>query len=144
MKILVCTDGSEHSQKALRQAAKIAASIEGARVSILYVYESLPAKIYGNGSVPVYIHEKYRESSEEEGKQILAEAAKVFEAEKITPEIILKEGHPANTITKISEEQNFDMVVVGSRGLGGFKKVLLGSVSNAVVQEAKTSVLVVK
>ena len=56
MKILVCTDGSEHSQKALRQAAKIAASIEGARFPFC-MFMNLSWQRYTAIVVPVYIHE---------------------------------------------------------------------------------------
>ncbi len=75
---------------------------------------------------------------------LYAQAIRIFEKKGIKVSTILKERHPSETIAKVSEEGEFDMVVIGSRGLGGLKKALLGSVSNAIVQEVKTKVLVVK
>ncbi len=53
-------------------------------------------------------------------------------------------GRPADVIARYAEEGGFDMIAIGSRGLGRLKKLLLGSVSNSVLQEARCSVGVVK
>ena len=74
----------------------------------------------------------------------MSESVEFFRSEKIKVSTIFKEGHPADTIAQVAADEKFDMVVIGSRGLGGLKKLFLGSVSNAVTQEVKTSVLVVK
>ena len=57
---------------------------------------------------------------------------------------MLAKGHPAKIILYTAKAEKVDLVVVGSRGLGGMKGVLLGSVSSAVVQNAKVPVLVSK
>ena len=88
---------------------------------------------------------KLLEEHKEEGKKILYKALKLFEEKNIKARTILKEGHPSHTIVSVACEEGFDMIVIGSRGLGGLKKVFLGSVSNAVIQEAENcSVLTVK
>jgi len=53
-------------------------------------------------------------------------------------------GSPASKIAEFAEKQNVDLVIVGSRGLGGIKGAVLGSVSNSVVHKSIVSVLVVK
>lgn len=141
MKMLVCIDGSESSQKAVKEAARIAENLKEVEINILNVYEESPLPAYG---VPDEMQIQLLESKEKEGEEILQEAVKVFEAFDLKPKTILKRGHPSSTIIKIASENNFDLIVVGKRGLSGFKKFILGSVSNAVVQEAKTNVLVVK
>ncbi len=150
MKILVCTDGSEHSLKALEKAAVIAEGCKAHEVAIIHVYEgkfdfsAMPFE----GSITKEDIERFRKvqkEQEEERERILAEALEYFEAKNIKARTILTQGHPSYTIVKVAYEEGFDMIVIGSRGLGGFKKFILGSVSNAVIQEAKNcSVLAVK
>lgn len=57
---------------------------------------------------------------------------------------MLKEGRPAKTICEVASKENFDLVVIGSRGRGDGWGILLESVSNAVVQNCEKKVLVVK
>ena len=80
-----------------------------------------------------------------EKEKILADALTFFEENNIKQRTILKEGHPSHTIVSVAAEEGFDMIFIGSRGLSGLEKVILGSVSNAVAQEAKNcSVVIVK
>ena len=53
-------------------------------------------------------------------------------------------GHPAEKIVTFAEDNNVDMIVVGSLGKGGYEKVVLGSVSEKVVRHARVPVLVVR
>ncbi len=152
MKILVCTDGSEHSQKALEKAAVIAEGCNVEEVGIIHVYDekvNLSALAWGEGGAPTQKDMgRFREVLEEnknEAKKILQEAKKFFDEKSIKARTILKEGHPADTIVKTGCDEGFDIIVIGSRGQSGLQKVFLGSVSSAVVQESKNcSVLTVK
>jgi nucleotide-binding universal stress UspA family protein len=56
----------------------------------------------------------------------------------------LVEGRPADKIVETAKNGNFDLVVVGSRGLGGIKEFFLGSVSDRVADEAPCPVLIIK
>ena len=150
MKMLVCTDGSEHSQKAINQALAIAEGCKVEEVAVIHVHEAIPGKIYPyttGGVAPEQIErlQKYREEVKVKIDKMLSEAEKTFTEKNIKTRTISKEGPPADTIVKVAGEEGFDMIVLGSRGLGGLRKILLGSVSNAVMQEAQDcSVLVVK
>ncbi len=152
MKILVCTDGSEHSQKALEKAAIIAEGCNVDEAAIIHVYDeklNLSALPWGEGYAPSQEDmEKFREILEEnknEGNKILQKAQQFFDAKNIQARTILKEGHPADTIVKTGCDEGFDIIAIGSRGRSGLQKVFLGSVSSAVVQEAENcSVLTVK
>lgn len=149
MKILVGVDGSEMSQKALAEAAKIAKGCKSDEITVLLVsnpeddfsffpYEFASADLVENYQIILKEHEK-------EAKKILLKSRKFLEEQNLKGRTLLKCGHPANTIVKIAEEEGFDMIVLGNRGFGGLKKLLLGSVSNAVVQEIKDcNVLIVK
>ncbi len=152
MKILVCTDGSMPSQKALEKAAIIAEGCNVDEAAIIHVYDervNLSALPRGEAYAPTREDlERFREILEEnknEANKILEEAKKYFEEKNIKARIILKEGHPADTIVKTAREEGFDIIAIGSRGQSGLQKLFLGSVSSAVVQEAENcSVLTVK
>lgn len=152
MKILVCTDGSEHSQKALKKASLVAERCKADEVAIIHVYESkldLPHAAVGEAYAVTdadlkYIREQYVKQ-QEKGERILQQALKIFEDKKIPARTILKAGQPSQAIVSVAAGEGFDMVFIGSRGLGGLKKMFLGSVSNAVVQEVENcSVVIVK
>jgi nucleotide-binding universal stress UspA family protein len=149
MKILVCTDGSEQSRKAVEEAAKIAGGCNVDEVSVIHVHQEtsyLPVGGEGYHFTPQDLKrfEQLREQNREDKKKLLETDVNYFTQKNIKAKGILEEGHPAETIARVAKEKGFDLLVVGSRGLGGLKKVLLGSVSNAILQESKTSVLVVK
>lgn len=157
MKILACTDGSEQSKKALEKAALIAEGCKSEDVAVIYVYEEkldfsyLPLFEVGavtRDDVTVEEIERFKKIKAEQDaakENILAEAAEIFENRGIKVRKILVQGHPAETIIAVAEEENFELIVIGSRGLGGLQKLILGSVSNAVLQEAKNCcVLTVK
>jgi len=150
MKILVCTDGSEQSQKTLEKALIISEGCNVNEVAIIHVYDEkydFSAMPWGEGYVPTENEmEKFRKMQEEhknERKKILQDALKLFKDKNIKARTIFKEGHPSHTIVETAHEEGFDMIIIGSRGLSGFKKVFLGSVSGAVVQEAKDCIVTV-
>lgn len=58
--------------------------------------------------------------------------------------MIVQEGDPASTICRFIEENQIDLVIMGSRGLSGIEELFLGSVSHHVVQKASCPVLVIK
>lgn len=145
MKILVCTDGSEHSQKALEEASKIAEEHHPAEVAIIHVYLPLFSKL-PDGCSPQKVQEYKNLLKEqiEEKEKILADARAFLEQKNIEVSTILKKGaRTAEIILKVASEEEFDTIVIGSRGLGGIKKALLGSVSTAVVRKAKNCNVVV-
>ena len=149
MKILVCMDGSESSQKALEEASVIAQGCNVVELAIIHVHDpSLGATLPYYESITAEQMKNFQNMMAEQKKErekILSQASKFLEEKNIKTRTILKEGHPSHTIVNVAKEEGFDMIVIGSRGLGGLRKFFLGSVSNAVVQETENcSVLVVK
>ncbi len=137
MKLLLCVDGSKESKKALQQGMLIAKGCGADLVTVLHVFERVPPPAAPGASQSdadtLEVHE-----------EILQRAFDELVRHEITAEKRLEEGPPAATISRIAEEGQYTMVILGSRGLSGLKKKLLGSVSNAVLQDTHTSVLVVK
>jgi nucleotide-binding universal stress UspA family protein len=138
-KILMATDGSEHSLRTISETIRLAEALKAA-VTILYVIE-------GNPQIDYDFFAAYRTTEEEiekVGKKILEKAAQAFREKEMTVETMIAKGHPANIIRETAEKGNFDLVILGSRGLGGLKELLLGSVSNAVAHSIKANILIVK
>lgn len=139
--ILVATDGSENAKKSLYEARKIAEAL-GSSVDILTVVD--------NSFLYAHIEEKYytlRQTDEELdklGKELLAESLKIFDDFKGEIHVKLRTGDPADGIIKQTESKQYDLVIMGSRGLGTFSRAMLGSVSNKVLNHVKTNVLVVR
>lgn len=145
MKILVCVDGSEHSFAAVEMAGSIASNLQAVEIAVLHVYMNtyVPTTV-GEGYFTEEMQRRIKEQLHEEGESFLETAKKLLERKGFEVKVFLKEGHVASTIIETAAEGGFDLIVMGSRGIGGFKKLLLGSVSNAVAHEASTSVLIVK
>jgi len=148
MKILVCTDGSKQSEKALEKASLIADGCNATDVAIIHVYETSPLDFHRSEGYTPTQEDKERlkqlsEQEKEERKKLLSEALKFFEGKNVNTRTIFKEGHPAENIVEVGCGEEFDFIVIGSRGLGGVKRTILGSVSNAVVQQAEGCSLVV-
>jgi nucleotide-binding universal stress UspA family protein len=153
MKMLVCVDGSDHSNKALEKALIFAENPHVDEVALIHVFEGhleYSASAFGAEGYSVTEEDlnrlkKMYEEQKEMKEKVLNEAKKPFTAKNINVKTIMEEGHPAHVIVSVAEEQGYDIIVLGSRGLSGLKKILLGSVSNAVVQEVNNCcVLVVR
>jgi nucleotide-binding universal stress UspA family protein len=153
MKILVCIDGSEKSKKVMEEAVLIATGCQINDLAVIHVSEPMPYPTlasWGRSSYSLAEEDntsmlRLQEKEKEEIQQYLQQAVEFFEEKGLKARAILKEGHPAHTIVSTAVEEGTDMIVIGSRGLGGLKKVFLGSVSSAVIQEADNcTVAVVK
>jgi nucleotide-binding universal stress UspA family protein len=75
----------------------------------------------------------------------LKKARSVFEAQKIPVQAVLEAGVvPANNILKQAQEGNYDLLLIGSAGLTGIKRALMGSTAAKVVAQAPCSVMVIR
>jgi nucleotide-binding universal stress UspA family protein len=136
-KILVPLDGSEHSLNALEKAIQIAKKFDG-KITLINVY-SVSSFRMTPSQVFAYVVE-IRKS----GESILAEGQKIVFDEGIQVETLLKEGHIVEEILQKAREGNFDLIVMGARGISKMKEILLGSVSHRVTTHAPCPVLIVK
>ncbi len=155
MRMLVCIDGSEHSVKAVEKAITLAEGCSNIQIAVIHVYEKKPEFAYfpdyevgavtrdNVSKAELDRFEQIQKQFEEEREEILNKAATVFEEKGMQVQKILEQGHPSETILGVAEREGFDMIVIGSRGLGGLKKLFLGSVSNAVIQQAKNCIVAV-
>jgi nucleotide-binding universal stress UspA family protein len=140
-KILVAFDGSKASRQALDKAIALAEAAPNAELEVVHVLQ-FPNFIIGEAIIntPVYIRDDYYQTAEK-----IMNEAKELVAHLSTPvNVTMLEGGPAQAILEFAEEKKCDIIVIGSRGLGGIREFFLGSVSHNVVQHAKIPVLIAK
>ncbi len=126
-KILIPVDGSPKDGIALQQASVIAKAT-GSKTILLHVQETSLLKL--------------RPEINQIGIQILEHASKMLQG--ISIEQKLASGDPANVIIKTAKQVNVDLIVMNGGGLGAFKRLFLGSVTDHVLHHATSPVLIIK
>ncbi|MEM3087408.1 MAG: universal stress protein [Halobacteria archaeon] len=137
-RVLVAVDGSEASMKAARVAVDLAA-MSGADLTAATVVQVPVAPEYATA-----VSRDVEDYLAEEAREALARVVPMARREGLDAKVRVLHGHPAVEIARFADKGNFDLLVVGSRGLSGVDRMFLGSVSSALVQQSKVSVLVVK
>jgi nucleotide-binding universal stress UspA family protein len=141
--ILVAVDGSETARKAVGVATEEAVKF-AAELTVLNVVEIPVSPYYSERGVEIAAGEG---AAKTPGERMVSDAASIAEARgvKVKQEILRHMGHStAEGITDYAKKNDIDLIVVGTRGLGGIKKLLLGSVASGVVGSAHCAVLVVR
>jgi nucleotide-binding universal stress UspA family protein len=138
-KILVPVDGSDNALRALDQALFLAKST-GASITAMHVIESPPTVYVESQKLLNELLANYRKES----AKILDKCKEIAQAQGVQIETVIAEGDAASNINGYSEKESFDLIVIGSRGLGRLKTAILGSTSNKVLHHSKGSVLIVK
>lgn len=164
--ILVAFDGSADSNRAL-EVAETFATDHGAKLNVVYVhdkslqqtvnyeeslldndiYSNQPEPYIGTGSMPIRpeipAQNKKAVIHDTEPDKILSDArSKLKNDEDVTFEALI--GAPAHAISEYAKDNDIDLTVIGNRGLSGMKKLVMGSVSQRVTNNAGCAVLVVK
>lgn len=147
-KILVAVDGSQHSMDAVEAACSIAGHYQAA-VLLLHVLEDA-----GTSRVPPELAQLARlehiQATERDfmlgvGTEIVGRArSRAYELGVTSAEIEVAIGNPGATIATIASERHVDLIVMGRRGLGKVAELVIGSVSQRVMQLADCACLTVK
>lgn len=141
--ILASTDGSHEADLAVRTAADIAGSV-GSELHLVHV---LPvSRLYSNVDIALAqgIKQHHKESRQEAEKLLEEQASKAKDGGTEVAEAHLVEGEPAAEIVALAEDIGAGLIVMGSRGLGGIRRALIGSISDAVVRHAHCPVIVAR
>lgn len=139
-KILVSVDGSDNANRGLLEA-KMLAECTGADVDILNVIKHLKVRPF------VSVNDESMKTSDDLkfiGEEILKDAEKLFEDFSGNVNLKLRTGDPADVIMKEAKEGDYDLVVMGNRGLGTFSRTMMGSVSNKVLNHSNRNILIIK
>jgi len=138
-KILVATDASEYSKRALIIALDLARKFN-AEVELLFVM--IDPVVYGFGVADSYVAAP--EQIERDGELALEATLEGIDISGITLAKKKMHGNPGHVIVQEVEDENIDLVVMGSHGYGAILGSVLGSVSQKVLHGSKCSVLIVK
>ena len=138
-RILLATDGSECAETAGRVAVDLATR-SGAELEVVHAFEFVPPREYAGVALRLRSPVEFAK----QGQRVLDEhVGRIEEMGGEVAESHLCMGSPVDQILCQAEETNADLVVVGRRGLGGVKRLLMGSVSEGLVHHARCPVLVV-
>lgn len=141
--LVLAVDGSKEAKMAALAAAELSAGT-GSEVHVIYVLPS-PNQLYGPHHFSEEIKESLLEQARIEARAFLDEQAEGIGAGGGTvAQTYLATGRPDEEIVELAEEIGAGMVVIGSRGLEGVRRALLGSVSESVLRHAHCPVMVVR
>jgi nucleotide-binding universal stress UspA family protein len=138
-RILVPTDGSAGTERAVRHAADLAAT-HGAALHAVYVVNTASYATLSMESSFEGVDEMLRT----EGESALDEVATIADEAGVPVERTLLEGSPASKVVAHAERADCDLVVMGTHGRGGINRLLLGSVAERVVRTSPVPVLTVR
>ena len=142
-RILLAVDGSEESRLAVRAAAELSAKTD-AEVHVAHVLPS-PERTYGPHFYSADVKSSLLERVKNEAREFLGrQAEEVSSAGGRVGGTHLVTGNAPADIVRLAEELHTGLTVLGSRGLGGVRRALMGSVSDSVVRHAHNPVLVVR
>ena len=150
-KILVPLDGSEHSLKALEEAAEIAKNFSG-KLTLIHVYSVQPiimpeASTSSSLSLPIITGAEVTmmiETARKLGNKILEDGERRIKDSGVKTERMLVEGHAVEEIVRVANEGKYDLIVIGARGVSHMREMLLGSVTDGVMHHVHCPVLVMK
>lgn len=113
----------------------------GAKVYALYIIDTTPYR-----SIPLdrIWSKETLDELERAGHEATSYIERIGKAAGVEVESRVLKGHPVEKIVSFAEDNNIDMIIVGSLGKGGYDRFVLGSVSEKVVRHAKVPVLVVR
>lgn len=144
-KILVPFDGSDHAKEALRQAIDIAEACDHPKLYVAAICNMVSAMSnFDQVSIAEgALTSRLTEDLEQQCKDDLEEA-KAMMPKDVDYETLYEVGSPGPVLLNIATEKGCDLIIMGSRGLGPLKGILMGSVSSYLVSRAKCPVLIVK
>ena len=143
-KILLATDGSEEAALAVQTATDLAKST-GSELHLVYVeaasyvFPTTDWESLGGEDLPTRLDEVAKEAAK---IKVDEQAQRVREADGEVAGAHARVGYPEAEIVDLAEELGVGLIVMGSRGLGGVRRTLMGSVSDSVVRHAHCPVLV--
>ena len=141
MKMLIAVDGSEHARHAIEAAARLAREMPAVEVVLLNVADAMV--FYGE--LPPFDIEAVERAQRQHQEQLLAEAEAMARASGLQNVLTQSAvGSTAQEILRVADERGVDQIVLGTHGRGAVGSLLLGSVAQRVVHQAKVPVLLVR
>jgi nucleotide-binding universal stress UspA family protein len=150
-KILVGVDGSVDAKKALTYAIELMEKC-GGKITVINVYSTVVPQTQpidglstpAMSGTSAALAAKMAEDAKLRGEQILAEAERSAKELGVQVEKVLREGDAVNEIVAEAKAGNFNLIVVGHRGMSKLREFLLGGVSEGISHKSPCPVLIVK
>lgn len=140
-KVLVPVDGSKESLEAVKKAYSLLEEGCAKEINILHVgFE--PSEAYHYDSVTPMDAEVFKKSGEKIAQRIADQVKEITGSAALNFRV--EYGNVVDTICTIAEKDNYDLIVLGHRGLGKVERLMLGSVSNKVANIAPCAVLIIR
>ena len=147
----MAVDGSEDSKKALNYAIELMEKC-GGKITLINVYSTVVAQTQpidglstpAMSGTSAALAAKIAEDAKLRGEEILTEAERSAKELGVQVEKILREGDAVNEIVAAAKAGNFNLIVVGHRGMSKLREFLLGGVSEGVSHKSLCPVLIVK
>lgn len=145
-KILVPIDGSKNADNALNKALIIAEKFDSKLILIHVISDFIPdfSTTSEGLQIPNTTVVKIRTAIREQAETMMKKKLDQVQKKKLNCISIIQVGDVGSEIIQYAEKNNVELVVIGARGLGKFKQLLLGSVSNKVATNSHCPVLIVK
>jgi nucleotide-binding universal stress UspA family protein len=143
--ILVATDGSEQSTEAARFVRSLTSPETIGRITVLAVIRPIvTTSFYTMEGISQEVWDSLSDAAQASAKDALKQTVDALAGFGPPVETLIRNGLPADEIIDAAKELNADLIVIGSRGLGEVRSVLLGSVSERVLHTAHCPVLIVR
>ncbi len=140
-KILIPTDGSEFGQNALEQGLDLA-KMSGGEVTILYAIEAPYEPYQSYANQPPEYYEKLMDEYKAKAKSVLSRISAEAKSKGVQSHALIVEEHPVPAILEAAKDH--DLVVMATHGHKGIDRVMMGSVTDKVLHNCSTPVLVVR
>jgi nucleotide-binding universal stress UspA family protein len=145
-RILVAVDGSDNATRAAKVAVTLAAKFN-AELMICHAIQT-PFRSFSQNriAVPRNLFNDYMAAAKEDAKNTVDKVARLAEIDRVKAVRVIQENvfSVVEAIVNLAEDRKVDLIVIGTRGQSGFKKLLMGSVSSGVLSNAPCPVLVVR
>lgn len=138
-KILVPVDGSDNSYRALDAALFLSEKL-GSNITVIHVMEDVPVLYIESQKLLSELLENYKK----EKQDILSKCSEIATKKGVTIKTVLLQGNPSSIILDFSKKEKYDIVIMGSRGMGKFKEIILGSVSSKIVHHSSCPVMLIR
>ncbi len=135
--ILLASDGSDNALRAAKEAVKLASYHKDSEIEVVYVVDIDKSKYD-------ILHSDSKEEAELERRKKNSNVIQYLNESGIQYKTTILRGEPGPEIVKYANEQEVDVVVIGSRGLNTFQEMVLGSVSHKVMKRVNCPAMVVK
>lgn len=138
-KVLVPVDGSDNSLRALDAALLLSEKL-GAEVTAIHVMEEIPVLHIQSEKLLRKLIDDYKKESQ----LILSKCSEIAAKKGLSVKTKLVQGNAGSIILDFCEKWKYDIIVMGSRGLGKIKELVMGSVSSKIVHHSSCPVMIIR